>query len=365
MNRHIDYEEEYHGNDKKASRKERRIASNTDRSKFKKTDLKKAQTTKANTSDSRGRVLSITGEGILVSCKDQTYICSIRGHLKKERTRNKNILAVGDFVYFQILNDEQGQILDVEDRKSILERVDVSGRKRQLLAANIDQVFITTSLVKPPLKPFLIDRYIIAARKGNMEPIIIVNKIDLLKGKGSRSKEVLEQKRLYKSFLRAYKHMKIPIIAVSYETNENMGLLKKMMINKASVFSGQSGVGKSSLINLMLDLNLPVKKIIERTRKGAHTTTAAKLIPLKNGGFCIDTPGIKSFGLWDVKKEDIVSHFIEIQEQSKDCKFQNCKHIHEPGCAVLLAVKEGKIDPLLYESYAILIEGGTDEFTYY
>ena len=226
-----DYEEDYHSKDRKASRKERRIAQNTDRSKFKKSDLNKQKKDTRHSASKEsltcGRVLSITGEGILVDTEEAQYLCSLRGFLKKERSRNKNLIAVGDFVEFSITNKDQGQILNIEDRISHLERTDISGRKKQLLAANIDIVFITASVGMPPLKPFLIDRYIIAARKGNMQPVILINKVDLLKGKGSRSPHNLEQKRSYLEFLEAYEDGDIPIIPISAETKEGLPALKK------------------------------------------------------------------------------------------------------------------------------------------
>ena len=135
----------------------------------------------------------------------------------------------------------------------------------------------------------------------------------------------------------------------------------EIMKNKASVFAGQSGAGKSSLINVVTGLNLKTGQVVHKTKKGAHITTTAKLIPLKKGGFCIDTPGIKSFGLWDLKKEEVASYFSEITHFATECKYQNCMHMSEPDCAVKEAVIEGKISSLRFESYRSLIKKETEK----
>lgn len=347
------FEEEFHQKDRKQFKKERKIARTKDRSKFKKTDqdktLKKEAHYEADEETVRARVLSITGEGILVSTDGKHELfCSLKGVLKKEKTHAKNLIVVGDFVQVLPTSQKEGQILSVEDRISFLAREDVSGRKRQLIAANIDQVLITTCVVSPTLKPFIIDRYIIAAHKGNMAPVILVNKIDLLEDND-------KERFFYQEFLEAYKPIHVPIIAVSTVTREGLPTLKTAMRNKSSVFSGQSGVGKSSLINETLGLELPIGEVIQKTLKGSHTTTTAQLIPIAEGGFCIDTPGIKSFGIWDLTKEEIIDHFFEIKEIGKECKYPNCMHLEEPQCAVIKAAKENRIHRLRFESYLSLM----------
>jgi len=338
------------------SRKElkeaRKIASRRDRSKYKKTDLKqRARIQKEKTKRTlakkkellRGRVLAITSEGISVQYEENVFLCVLRGVLKKEITRTKNLVTVGDFVLF-----ERGvnAISHVEERRTLLSRQEhLRRRQEQLLAANIDQVLITVSVVKPPLKPPLIDRYIIATYKGKMEPVIVINKIDLLK-KGST------EAILFEHVVETYKTLGIPIIGLSAETGEGIERLKEQMKDKASVFSGQSGVGKSSLINAMTELTLPVREVIKKTLKGAHTTSTTHLIPLSFGGWCIDTPGIRSFGIWNLKREDLDAYFPEISEKSYACRFPNCSHTHEPGCAV----DREQISPLRFKSYLKLLQ---------
>ncbi len=358
-------EEEYFGSERKVARKERRRRSEKDRSKFKKTDHAKFEKGRKKEIHERGeggkrlkgRVLSITSQGIVVDHEGAVYTCFLRGLLKREKTKHKNIVTVGDFVSFEALPDFEGYITDVEHRKSVLSRADnLSRKKEQLIAANIDQVLITVSVVSPQLKPSLIDRYIIAARKGNMEPVILINKIDLLDDTGVDLVEREKEREILLQCKQAYEKAHIPLILISVQTGEGIDQLKAAMHGKASVFSGQSGTGKSSLINAISGLNLPVGETVQRTKKGAHTTTRAHLLPLDFGGFCIDTPGIKSFGIWDLSQEEVVSYFAEIQALADRCKFPDCSHIHEGDCAVISAFEEGKISPLRYESYVSLME---------
>lgn len=358
-------EEEYFGDDRKVSRMERKRLSAKDRSKYKKTDLEKFEKgikkeikeRWENKGLVRGRVLSITSQGTIVEYEGKTYTCFLRGLLKKEKTMHKNIVTVGDFVFFEKLPDNEGFITEVETRKSILSRADnLSRKKEQLIAANIDQVLITVSVVSPLLKPHLIDRYIIAAHKGNMDPVIIINKIDLLESEGCNEEIKQQQTKLLQACEKAYQYAGIPLIKMSAEKGIGMDHLKKAMKDKTSVFSGQSGTGKSSLINVIANLDLPVGDTVKKTRKGSHTTTRAHLVPLDFGGWCIDTPGIKSFGVWDLSRDELESYFTEIQELSVECKFPDCSHIHEGQCSVISAFEKGEISPIRYESYLTLMK---------
>ncbi len=288
----------------------------------------------------RGRVLAIFPDGALVECDKKEYRCSLRGALKKKKNHNRNLLVVGDFVIFA-----EDSIEQICDRFSILSRQEHFGRrKQQLIAANIDQVLITMSWAKPAIKPSLIDRYLIATYKGNMEPVLVINKMDLC----DDPSEVL-------SITKVYEAIGIPVIHTSTETGEGIEKLKEQMKNVASVFSGQSGVGKSSLINEVTGLDLTVGEIRPKTNKGAHTTSHAKLVPLDCGGWCIDTPGIRSFGVWDLQREDLKLHFTEISAYGQECRYADCTHTHEPDCAVRGAVEEGEIPIERFESYLKLL----------
>lgn len=353
-------EEEYFGDERKSLKMDRKIATAKDRSKYKKTDrgkVKKRGSKVDKTGLLRGRVLSITPQGIVVDSAGENFICSLRGVLKKEKSQLKNLVVVGDWVLFERSAGNEGFIAQIEPRQTILSRADnLSRRKEQLIAANIDQVMITVSVVAPPLKPFLVDRYIIAARMGGMTPIIVVNKIDLLDDP-EQDPVLLEQERsLYEEFLKAYVAAGITVIVTSASREQGMSALQQLMQDKASVFSGQSGVGKSSLINALTDLELKVGDIVVKTGKGAQTTTTTNLLPLPFGGWCIDTPGIKSFGLWDLKKEEIEQYFSEIYTCGRNCRYPDCNHLEEQDCAVLAAVETGEISPLRYQSFQYLIE---------
>lgn len=355
-----DVEEEYLGEDRKHSKIERKRITAKDRSKYKKTDLGKQRVENVIDPEwKRGRVLSIVPEGILVAADAERIVCSLRGALKKEKGHLKNLVTVGDEVFFETKSAGEGLIMAIEPRRTVLSRADnLSRRKEQLIAANIDQVLIVTSVVSPALKPPLIDRYIIATEKGNMQPVVVVNKIDLFEN----DDPLLQSEReLYEEFLKAYTQAGIPVIAVSAATGEGMESLKAIMKDKSSVFSGQSGVGKSSLINAVTDYQLEVGEMVERTRKGSHTTTTAQLLPLSFGGWCIDTPGIKSFGVWELDLQELESYFSEIFTTGHHCRYPDCSHHHETGCAVKEAVEAGKISPLRFHSYLSLMESISQE----
>lgn len=356
-----DEETEYFGEERKKKKQELKQLKASDRSHLKKTDRDKwaeqhkADIERPSDGQLRGRVLSITSQDITVDCDGKLYACQLRGLLKKVKTQDKNIVTVGDFVRFIPLTDTHGSIQSVDERFSVLARADnLSRRKQQLIAANIDQVLITVSAVMPAFKPFLIDRYIIAADKGGMKPIVVINKIDLLED--SENPEVLKEKEIYEELKKGYAAANIPVISLSAATGEGMDELKKIMTNKASVFSGQSGVGKSSLINAMTGTTLPTRETVDKTGKGSHTTTTANLIPLPFGGFCIDTPGIKSFGVWNLDRSEVEAYFDEIHELGSKCKFPDCHHYQETDCAVKDAVQEGKLSALRYLSYLSLLE---------
>lgn len=356
-------EEAYFGDDRKHGKEDRKRASAKDRSKYKKTDQakKKQQIKSLKDAELRGRVLSITPQGTIVEYENKLYVCSLKGSLKKEKTEFKNLISVGDWVHFNVTTEKEGMIVHVEPRKTVFMRADqLSQRKAQLIASNIDQVLITISVVSPRLKPGLVDRYIIASQKGGMQPIIVVNKIDLLQ-KSSDNPLIEDEKSLYEAFLEAYSTLDIPVVSISTLTGEGIEELKEIMKDKSSVFSGQSGVGKSSLLNKVAGFNLRVGDIVEKTKKGTHTTTTTNLLQLPFGGWCIDTPGIQSFGVWDLKKNEIEQYFSEIFACGTKCKYPDCSHHTEPGCAVREAVENQEISLIRYDSYLYLMDSVSRE----
>lgn len=364
-------EEEYFGENRKEGKMQRKKAIAKDRSKYKKTDqakylksVEKDQEAKLSKQDwLEGRVLSIMPQGVLVDFQGELISCVLKGLLKKEKTQAKNLVAVGDFVLFEKTAEKEGIIGHVKPRRTILSRADnLSRRKEQLIAVNIDQVIITISVVNPPIKSFIIDRYIIATRKGGMEPLIVINKIDLLDNREDFDPIFLEvEKEIYEEAIKAYAAAGIQLISVSAEQGQGIEELKQAMHNKASVFSGPSGVGKSSLINVITGLDLRVGDIVGKTKKGSHTTTTTQLIPLEFGGWCIDTPGIKSFGVWKLDRAELESYFPEIRDIGLHCKFADCTHLHEEDCAVQQALQEEKLSFLRYESYQALRQSLSEE----
>lgn len=361
--KYFDLEEHFHSSDdRKTSRKEKKIASEKDRSKYKKTDADKRVRAEAakhhDHSDlMSGQVLAINPEGIFVFCEETLWTCQLKGSLKKEKNKAKNLVAVGDIVLFEKKDNMTGSIAHIQPRSSILSRADnLSRKKEQLIAVNVDLVIITCSVVSPAVKPSLIDRYIIAARKGNMTPIIAVNKIDLL-GDVSFSSDVVRETEqiIFDEMKEAYQAIGVPVVGLSTKTQEGIDELKSLMKGKTSVFSGQSGVGKSSLINAVTGSDLRTGDIVSKTCKGSHTTTSTHLIPIEGGGFCIDTPGIKSFGVWDLDEDELWHYYEELIPFAKGCKFPDCKHKNEPGCAVMEAVERGEISALRFASYSALM----------
>lgn len=353
-----DLESLYFGDDRKLFKEDRKRKQAKDRSKYKKSNIAKQLKRQDPQADHllRGKVLSIQSIAITVQYEGRIYNCTLRGSLKKEKTRMKNLVTVGDYVLFEKIDEDEGVIVHVEERRSILSRADnLSRNKEQLIASNIDQVLITVSLILPLLKPFLIDRYIIAAKKGNMQPIVVINKVDLLETFEDKA-IAAEQRELLEETLQAYRQTEIPVLTVSTLTGEGVEALKERMKDRSSVFSGQSGVGKSTLINCVTGLDLSVGEVVMKTKKGAHTTTTAKLVPLEFGGYCIDTPGIKSFGVWDLERAEIEQYYTEIFEKGHECKFPDCSHTHETKCAVKEAVDAGEISTLRYDSYVALLE---------
>jgi ribosome biogenesis GTPase len=357
-------EDEYFGDSLKLSRKERRRLSTKDRSKYKKTDLKKRNEAVGLEKKERlskmelkqGRVLTVSSQGVLVECEGEKIICSLRGLLKRDRFQSKNLVTVGDIVQFEKSSKDEGIIAEVEPRKSTLSRADnLSRKKEQLIAANIDQVLIVASVVSPEIKPPLIDRYIIAAQKGNMTPVVIMNKIDLLK-------DSPEEQEIYQHMLEVYKGEGIAVFPTSTVTGEGLDALREAMKGKASVFSGQSGTGKSSLINTLTGENFMVRETVKKTKKGSHTTSTAQLVPLEFGGWCVDTPGIKSFGVWDLDIDELRHYFSDIQQYAGKCKFPDCTHVIEQGCAIPEEVEKGNISPLRYNSYLSLVETIQEEY---
>lgn len=234
----------------------------------------------------------------------------------------------------------------VEERRSMFFRpAKGSDSKKQVLASNIDQLAVVASVKKPALKPGLIDRFLIAADIGGLNPIAVINKIDL--GHIPLMDELKE----------GYSKLNIRTLFTSAKTGDGIKSLEKALIGHKTIFVGHSGVGKSTILNRMIPgLNLKIGEVSESTKRGIHTTSLVELYELPHGGFVVDSPGLKVLGLWEVKKEELDQFYPEMLELIDGCRFTGCSHTHEPDCAVKEGVKSGKIPEFRYKSYVTIYD---------
>jgi len=302
-----------------------------------------------------GLVMKSTGSWYTVlSDNGEMVHCKIRGKLRLKGLKTTNPIAVGDRVCFT-LEDSMGQITEVKERKNyIIRKSSNLSREAHILAANLDHAFlvITPEFPKTPLE--FIDRFLLTAEAYRIPTSIVINKVDLFVG-------VLEEE------LNFYKEVYTKAGYDVYETSARKGIgldnLKGKMKNKITVLSGNSGVGKSTLINAIdPSYSLRTGDISLYHLKGKHTTTFYEMVALKFGGFIIDTPGIKGFGIVDITESELSHYFPDIFKFASGCRFSNCTHVHEPGCSVIEAVKEGKIGLSRYNSYINILSDGDEKY---
>ncbi len=293
----------------------------------------------------RGRVLRVMGLISEVEAENgQVYRCATRRLLKTLSTDQRHVVAAGDRVWIRPEGEQEGIIERVEPRRSVLSRT--SKNRQHLIVTNVDQLLIVASAAEPYLKPNLIDRYLVTAEKNQIEPLICINKIDLVDAADLQP------------LVGVYSQMGYRVLPVSAKTGQGVERLRRRLKGRESVVSGQSGVGKSSLLNAIEPgLSLRVSRVSEETQKGRHTTTTAQLIPLAFGGYVVDTPGIRQFQLWDVIPEELGSYFRDIRPYVSHCRFPDCTHTHEADCAVKDAVADGRIDARRFESYQHIFAG--------
>jgi ribosome biogenesis GTPase len=295
-----------------------------------------------------GRVLSV--HGLLSEVQDadgQIYQCATRRILKTLSTDQRHVVAAGDQVLFRPVENKdvrEGFIERVEQRRGVLCR-EVRGRK-QILVTNIDLVAIVSSAAEPRLKPNLIDRMLVAAEKEGIRPVVCINKIDLVDPADLQP------------LVGVYSQMGYEVLLLSAKTGFGVDRLRRLLLGRSSVLAGQSGVGKSSLLNCVdPSLHLRVQPVSRETEKGKHTTSNARLLPLRDGGYVVDTPGIRQFQLWDVVPKEIDGFFRDLRPYISLCRFPNCTHTHEDDCAVKNAVADDRLDERRYESYCHLRAG--------
>ncbi|HUQ69083.1 MAG TPA: ribosome small subunit-dependent GTPase A [Planctomycetaceae bacterium] len=294
-----------------------------------------------------GRVLKAIGATQCTVQDEATgalYECSVRRMLRTMASDERTAVVAGDRVLFQPLDAKRGVIERVEPRQGVLSRG--HQYREHILVANVTQVMIVASLAEPHLKPALIDRFLISAAKGGVSAAICFNKADLV--------DLTE----LQAVIGLYNRLGYPTVVTSIATGFGVERLRQQLRSQQTVFAGQSGVGKSSLLNaIQPGLALRTGPISETSQKGKHTTRSAELRQLDFGGWVVDTPGIRQMALWDVPAGEIEAHFREFRPFVPQCKYPNCLHMEETGCAIRQAVRDHFITHLRYESYLRLVMG--------
>ncbi len=298
----------------------------------------------------RGQVVQTVSGRYDVQLDDSGAIlsCNTKRGASTENERS-TLVAIGDFVRVQPLEEGRGLIVHIEERSSHLGR-DSAGREgmEHVIAANVDNLLCITSADRPDFRRTIIDRYIVAALIGDVAPIVVLNKID------TAWKELMEL--LYEE-LEIYDRLGYPLHFVSAVSGEGMDELREQMVNLTNVLAGQSGVGKSTLANALLGYEARrTAEVRDRDKRGQHTTIGSQMLPLPGGGYMIDTPGIREFGIWELEPEELDGYFVEFDDFLQQCRYLPCTHTHEPGCAVQAAVAEGLIDEGRYASYVSIFE---------
>ncbi len=269
------------------------------------------------------------------------FTCHLRGRLKRG-PRLGDVVAVGDRVRIEPVAECKGMIEEIEPRQRMLVRLAPTprGEYQQIIIANPDQAVFVFACAQPAPRLGMLDRFLVIAEKQGLPALIVANKVDLVGM--DRAQELFGH----------YLPLGYPLVYASVRDNLGIDALQEHLLGKISVLAGPSGVGKSSLLNTMQPgLGIAVREVSRKTSKGKHTTVVRQLFPLADGGYVADTPGLKALALWDVEPEEIDGYFPELRSLVADCQFNDCTHVSEPGCAVRLAVEQGKVHPSRYQAY--------------
>ncbi len=291
-----------------------------------------------------GRVISVHGLKSRVLGDDgQLYACAVRQVLKSLAIDGRSVVVAGDRVRLRAASPADGMIEQVEPRHGLISRT--SRGQQHVIVANVDYLLIIASAAQPTLKPSLIDRFLLTAEQCEVEPVVVINKIDLV------------DNATLQPIVGVYASLGYRVLMTSAQTALNIDLLRALLRGKQTVLAGQSGVGKSSLLNAVQPgLGLVVAEVSVDNEKGKHTTTAARLIPLADGGAVFDTPGIRQFQLWDISAAEVAGLMPDFRPYVSACRYPNCLHLHEDGCAVKNAVADARIDARRYDAYCHLLE---------
>lgn len=300
----------------------------------------------------KGLVIKSTGSWYQVRTMDGTVVdCRIKGKFRTKDIKTTNPVAVGDHVEIEMESAQDTAVITkLEERKNYIIRKSVNlSKQAQIIAANLDQALLVVTLASPRTSLGFIDRFLVTAEAYDIPAALIFNKLDLF------SEEGLEILAAYEDI---YTGIGYPCYNVSALEGINLDQVRSLLHDKVTLFSGHSGVGKSTLINQLIPgIELKTGEISEWSDKGQHTTTFAEMHILPEGGYLVDTPGIRELGIIDIEQQELGHFFPEIRERMNSCRFNNCRHINEPGCAVLSAVEDGEIEPSRYDSYLSIYHG--------
>lgn len=306
----------------------------------------------------KGIVYKSTGSWYTVKGEDDVfYPCRIKGKFRIQGIKSTNPVAVGDRVGFSVQEVDgvkTGVIDEIKERENFIVRKSVNlSKQTHIIASNIDVVFLVITLNNPPTSTSFIDRFLVTSRAYRIDTVLLFNKID-----SYNEDEIAEVRYLADT----YRNVGYTCIGVSAKTNKNVDQVKELMKDNVCMFSGHSGVGKSTLVNTIEpSLHLKTKEISDQHKQGQHTTTFAEMYDLQDGIRIIDTPGIKGFGIVNMEPEEIGGYFPEFFERQGDCKFNNCLHKNEPHCAIKEALENGEIALSRYNSYLQMLEGDDDQ----
>ena len=306
----------------------------------------------------QGLVLKSTGKNYEVLTADGRIIqCQVRGKIRLEGRSTTNPVAAGDTVDYSPENEHEGNITFIHPRKNYIIRNSVNlSKEAQIIATNLDQALLVVTTTRPQTTPGFIDRFLITADAYDIPAVLLFHKIDQYNEKERNQMLALAE---------VYQRIGYRCIFSSLISNEGLNEIQELIAGKITLISGHSATGKSSLVNHFIPgKDLRIGEVSESSNKGQHTTTFAEMHALPFGGFLVDTPGIKGFGLVDIPKEELHHHFIEFFELLPECKYHNCLHLNEPGCAVRQGLEEGNIAPSRYNSYVSMYNDEEERSVY-